>query len=186
MGRKEYARSPDMRFVRKFPKVRWRECSTCQMFFNSSLIVSIIDLFRSIIFSLIDISEFFMFLQMPVTRCIPLTKSCSKSFCPMYPCLQRVYPAPFSRSSHPSAAPYRPRYQGLLQNKNLIFVIDHQIKFEAEEVPHGGFPSLRHAFKYHVVEYALIMASSQRRGINKGYSCATAQLHNLNKQHHRK
>ena len=71
LGKKQYAMIAEIIFIRKFGSPLCLECTACAIFFSSSLIVSMIDLFRSNILSLSGISLFFMFDLNPVTKCIP-------------------------------------------------------------------------------------------------------------------
>src|SRR5690606_413376 len=97
-GKKLYAISPESRFVIKFPKERCRECSTWHMFFNSSLMVSMTDLFLSMILSFISIRQFFILLRILVTRCKPFTKRILVSSFERYPLSPYSFPFILSRN----------------------------------------------------------------------------------------
>ena len=84
-SKKEYAISPAMRFVMKLLNDLCLECSTWQMFFNSSLMVSITDRFRNRILSLSSIKTFFMLFRILVIRCNPSRNRTSVSFLLIYP-----------------------------------------------------------------------------------------------------
>ena len=81
----------------KLLKERCLECSTCAMFFSSSLTVSIKALFLSRILSATLISEFFMLLLTFVTSWIPLRNRLSNRACPIYPLSAQSFPLMFSK-----------------------------------------------------------------------------------------
>lgn len=84
-GKKQYAAIAAIVFMTKLWKARCRECSTCAMFFSSSLTVSIIALLRNKILSWIDISPPFMFALSFVTNCMPSKNSRQNNSLLMYP-----------------------------------------------------------------------------------------------------
>ena len=55
------------------------ECTMLALFFSRSLIHSMMHLFLSMILFRMDMSLFFMFTPSPCTKCMPLSKSFSKS-----------------------------------------------------------------------------------------------------------
>ena len=85
LSNRQYAAMPEVRFIRKLACPRWRECSIWQMFFSSSLMVSMTERLRKRIFSLMPISWFFMLLLIPVTRCIPSFQRVSNKCFDIYP-----------------------------------------------------------------------------------------------------
>ena len=82
----------------KLLKERCLECSTCAMFFNSSLTVSIKALFLSRILSAILISEFLILFLTLVTSFMPSRKRLSNETYPIYPLSAQSFPLMFSRN----------------------------------------------------------------------------------------
>lgn len=78
-------RHPAMRLTKKLWKVLCLECSTCSMFFSSSLIVSISTRLRNRILPATLICAPFMLFLSLVMSCMPSTKRCSKSLLLIYP-----------------------------------------------------------------------------------------------------
>ena len=74
-GKQQYAAIADMALTKKLSKHLCLECSTCAMFFSSSLMVSMIARFLSSTLSDTDISAPFMLLLSLVMSCIPSTKT---------------------------------------------------------------------------------------------------------------
>lgn len=96
LEKKQYAINPETRFVIKFSNDLCLECSIEQIFFSSSLMVSITERLRSNILSFISISTFFILLRICVIRCNPSTKRTSVIFWEIYPLSAYNFPLIFS------------------------------------------------------------------------------------------
>ena len=97
-SKKQYAAIADKELAIKLLNERCLECSIYDMFFSSSLTVSINALFLSRILSAILISEFFILFFTLVTSCIPLKKRFSNRAWPIYPLPAHNFPLMFSRN----------------------------------------------------------------------------------------
>ena len=89
-GCKLWAINPTRRLVAKLSIERCLVWSIWQIFFNSSLTVSIISLLLSISLSERFINEFFMFFLIFVTKCMSSANNCSKRL--MYPLSVKNFP----------------------------------------------------------------------------------------------
>lgn len=74
-SKKQYVANAEQRFIMKLCIGLCRECTRFAMFFNNSLMHSMMYFFRSIILSHIGMGLFFIFAFNPCTRCIPRSKS---------------------------------------------------------------------------------------------------------------
>ena len=92
LGKKQYAANAPSKLTTKLQNDLCLECSTCAMFFSSSLTVSIIALF--LVSSLSDILMIapFMLLLSFVISCIPSTKRRWNSSLPIYPLSPTSFP----------------------------------------------------------------------------------------------
>lgn len=84
-SKKQYAANAEHRFIMKLCIGRCLECTRLALFFNNSLIHSMMYLFRNKSLSYIDMSLFFILALSPCTRCIHSSKRSSKGACLMYP-----------------------------------------------------------------------------------------------------
>ena len=92
LSKKQYAANVATGFMMKLLIDLCLERSNCVVFLSMSLIVSMMHLFLSMILSHKGMSLFFMLLLMPVTMCMPSSKSMSKSLGEMCPVSAKSFP----------------------------------------------------------------------------------------------
>lgn len=174
------------RLTVKLCRLRCLECSTCAMFFNSSLTVSIIVLLRRRTLSETLIMAPFILLLSFVMSCIPLTKSFWKRFLLMYPLpaislskicsMKRLSSNGFLSSTSPGVT---------MKFRSSPFSLHIRCSFNPKNHPIEHLPRAANPLKSLMDMNSLIATDTQRCGIHKTDACTLAEENFLDKDDER-
>ena len=178
-GKKQYAANAPKTLTMKFPKDLCLECSTCAMFFSSSLMVSMMALF--LVSSLSDIvmtAPLMLFFSLAIS-CIPSTKSLWKRY---IPCLRQVPIEELHKRLVVKRLTVVCVAWGNHEAEQLAPLVAYQVQLEAEEPSHGALAPPGDAPEGLVHMDALVLAHPERSAVHETDARTLAQQHLLDEQ----